>query len=98
MSAPALVAGGTSTTGQLPLIAAQLARAHGYRGVVGIGPMAWAETRLTYPALELIELVRGGAAGRPARASWSHRQVAWDPSASTPPVASDESCRQAPFV
>src|SRR6185369_14933822 len=73
---------------QLPLLAAQLARAHGYQGVVGVGPMEWGETRLAYPELELIELVRsGGATERRARSSWTHRQVAWDPSGPTPPVA-----------
>ena len=73
---------------QLPLLAGQLAGAHGYRGVIGVGPMAWAETRLAYPELELIELVRsGGTTERRARSTWTHRQIAWDPSGPKPPIA-----------
>jgi glycosyltransferase involved in cell wall biosynthesis len=71
----------------LPLLAAQLATGHGYRGVIGVGPMAWAETRVAYPDLELIELVRGGTGERRSRTTWTHRQIAWDPSGATPPVA-----------
>jgi glycosyltransferase involved in cell wall biosynthesis len=89
MSDQSLLGAATSILDQLPLLAAQLARAHGYRGVVGVGPMFWAETRLAYPELELIELVRGGAAERRARTMWTHRQVAWDPSGSTAPVAAE---------
>jgi glycosyltransferase involved in cell wall biosynthesis len=70
----------------VPVLAAQLAEAHGYGGVIGVGAMTWAETRLTHPDLELVELVVGDDTDRSTRASWTHRRVGWDATTAIPPV------------
>jgi glycosyltransferase involved in cell wall biosynthesis len=69
----------------LPL-AAQLARSHGYRGVVGVGPLAWAEARLVHPELELVELVPNDPGAPRGGGPWSHRRVGLDPAAAKMPV------------
>ncbi|HYN70019.1 MAG TPA: glycosyltransferase [Candidatus Eisenbacteria bacterium] len=76
-----------SDAAHLPLLAAQLARAHGHRAVIGVGRITWGETRLAYPDLELVELVPGDAAGRATRERSTHRRLGWDATRPTPPVA-----------
>ena len=73
-----LPAGHIDLSAQLPLLAARLARHHGYAHVVGIGPLSWAEAALTNPGLDLVEVALGGPRRALRRSRWSHARLAWD--------------------
>ncbi len=81
---PAHMDGSVATYPELLPLAARIARAHGCRTIITLGPPRWAGAAPVDPDLDVVEIRPPGGRREDGRLSRFHRRVTWDPGAQVP--------------